>query len=122
VSERSQQIALVEPDTRGQAQPPAVLGGDGHGRGRDVYRVDDGVGPLRGQRQRDAPTARAHVHHYGRLAAAQQIEGGFDQHLCLRPGDEHVWRHEELVTPEGLRAGQVLQGPPEGALRHERQE
>ena len=34
---------------------------------------------------------------------------GFDQDLGLRPRDEHVGRDQELVAPEGLGAGQVLE-------------
>ena len=52
----------------------------------------------------------------GAAHAAQQLERRLHQQLRLRPRDEHVGRDQELVPPERLRAGEVLEGTAARAL------
>ncbi len=71
-----------------------------------------GQGRLCCQRQGDAAAARSDVHDEGFGSWAEEIQGRLDQDLRLRPRDQDVRVDAELVSPEGLNAGQVLQRPP----------
>jgi hypothetical protein len=86
------------------------------GGGGEVDGVDARVRPLRGQGERDAAAARAHVDDEGRRAIADQLQRRLHQQLRFRRGMRTSGGDDEVVLPEGLMAGEVLERAAARAL------
>jgi hypothetical protein len=113
-SERREEVAEVEADPR--PEPRGVAAGHLEGRRGNIHGVHFGVGAFQGQGDCDAPTAGADVDDAGSPPRLQLVEAGLDQGFGLRARDQHVRCHLELVSPEGLGSGEVLERAAPGPL------
>ncbi len=93
-----------------------VLPGHREGRRGDVDGVNRRVRRARRRGRARCSRCRCRRRPPGPRRVAQRPRAPPRRALGLRPRDEHVRGDQELVPPEGLGAGQMLEGPPPRAL------
>ncbi len=103
----AEQVAL--PDHHVEAEAGGIVPGEVDRLCGPVDGDDLGAGDQVLDGQRHGSGARSHVHHPRLLVVGEGLEGGLDQNLGLRPGDEHPRPDLQVEPEERLSPREVLE-------------
>lgn len=106
---RREQVASVPGDACRETETIGVVASHVQSGLGYVDAVDGGLSQLGREGKGDTAASCSDVDNGGALEGTEALQRGLDQDLGLRAGDEDVGGYQELVSPEGLGASEVLQ-------------